>query len=178
MNVVATDQLDPYGAILALHEWPPLLRLIAEILELPELHPVADPMLRCNFTLLGEGDEHGWHFDSNDFVVTLMVQPAESGGDFEFAPNVRSAGRPNFEGVRAVMDEAPGSTRLIRATPGTLSVFRGRRSLHRVTRVRGSRLRINAILSYHESPGLVNGPETQRRVFNRAFGEPLAIVFR
>ena len=152
----------------------PLVRLVADILEMPELHVVADPMMRCNFTILGDGDEHGWHFDGNDFVVSLMIQQAESGGEFEFAPNVRDSGRPNYEDVRAVMDERPGSSRLIRAEPGTLALFRGRRSLHRVTRVRGSRQRIIALLSYHETPGLVNGPEAQRRVFNRAYGEPIA----
>ncbi len=173
MNVVATDQIDPDGPILAIYEWPPLVRLIADILELPELHVVADPMMRCNFTYLGDGDEHGWHFDGNDFVVSLMVQRAESGGDFEFAPNIRSSGRPNYEGVRKVMDETPGTTRLIRAEPGTIAVFRGRRSLHRVRKVRGQRLRVMALLSYHETPGLMNGPAAQRRVFDRAYGEPV-----
>ncbi len=176
MNVVATDQIAPDGPVLALYEWRPLVELVADVLELPELHVVADPMMRCNFTYLGEGDEHGWHFDGNDFVVSLMVQQADSGGDFEFAPNVRSADRPNFDGVRDVMDEKPGTTRLIRAAPGTLAIFRGRRSLHRVTRVRGRTLRIIALLSYHETPGLVNGPEAQRRVFDRAYGEPAPVA--
>ncbi len=176
MNVVATDQIDQNGPILAVHSWPHLVRLVADILEMPELHVVADPMMRCNFTILGGGDEHGWHFDGNDFVVSLMIQQAESGGEFEFAPNVRDTGQPNYEGVRAVMDETPGSSRLIRAEPGTLALFRGRRSLHRVTRVRGSRQRIIALLSYHETPGLVNSPEAQHRVFNRAYGEPIAGV--
>ena len=175
MNVIATDQIDPDGPILAIYEWPPLVRLIADILEMPELYVVADPMMRCNFTYLGDGDEHGWHFDGNDFVVSLMVQRADSGGDFEFAPNIRSSGRPNYEGVREVMDEKPGTTRLIRAEPGTIAVFRGQRSLHRVKKVRGQRLRIMALLSYHETPGLMNGEAAQRRVFDRAYDEPLAV---
>ena len=174
MGVVATDQIDAEGPILAIYEWPPLIRLVADILEMPELHVVADPMMRCNFTFLGNGDEHGWHFDGNDFVVSLMIQQAASGGEFEFAPNIRGLDRPNYEGVRDVMDERPGCTRLIRAGPGTLILFRGRRSLHRVTRVQGHRLRVIALLSYHETPGLVNGPAAQRRVFNRAYGESVS----
>ena len=173
MGVVATDQIDADGPILAVYEWPPLVRLIADILERRELHLVADPMMRCNFTILGDGDEHGWHFDGNDFVVSLMIQPAISGGEFEFAPNIRDSGRPNFAGVREVMDGKSGSTRLIRAVSGTLALFRGRRSLHRVRRVHGPQPRIIALLSYHETPGLMNGPEAQRRVFNRAYGESI-----
>ena len=172
MGVIATDQLAPEGPLLALHAWPPLLRLVADILQMPELHPVADPMMRCNLTFLGDGDEHGWHFDGNDFVVSLMIQPAETGGEFEFAANIRTADRPNYAGVRQVMDGVAGTTRRIRAEAGALALFRGRRSLHRVTRVRGTRLRIIALLSYHETPGLVNGPDAQRRVFARAYGEP------
>ena len=171
MHVAATDQMDPNGPTLAIYEWLPLARLVADILDLPELHVVADPMMRCNFTYLGDDDEHGWHFDGNDFVVSLMIQPAEIGGLFEFAPNIRDVGRPNYEVVRDVMDERPGTTRRIRAEAGTLALFRGRRSLHRVTRVHGSRQRIIALLSFHQTPGLVNGPDAQRRVFSRAYGD-------
>lgn len=168
MWVTATDQMDPEGATLKIYEWPPLVQLIADILKLEALYTVADPMMRCNYTFLGDGDEHGWHFDGNDFVVSLMIQSPEDGGAFEFAPNIRDDQNPNYAGVRDVMDETPGTTKVIRAKPGTLALFRGRRALHRVTRVSGERKRIIALLSYHEQPGLMNGPEAQFRVFGRS----------
>ena len=31
-----------------------------------------------------------WHFDTNDFAVTVLVQPADEGGIFEFVPQIRS----------------------------------------------------------------------------------------
>jgi len=174
MWVTATDQMDPKGATLAIYEWPPLVRLVADILGLKSLYTVADPMMRCNYTFLGNGDQHGWHFDGNDFVVSLMIQSAEQGGAFEFAPNLRDDNTPNYEMVSDVMDEKPGTTKLIGAEPGTLALFRGRHALHRVTRVSGNRQRIIALLSYHEQPGLMNGADAQFRVFGRAY-EPLSI---
>ena len=172
MWVTATDQMDPAGATLMIYEWTPLIRLVADILDLDDLFTVADPMMRCNYTFLGDGDEHGWHFDGNDFVVSLMIQAADTGGAFEFAPNIRDADAPNYAGVRDVMDDKPGLTRKINAKPGTLALFRGQRALHRVTRVSGDTKRIIALLSYHEQPGLMNGPDAQFRVFGRSHGQP------
>ena len=175
MWVAATDQMDPENATLQIYEWKPLIKLVADILDLPALYTVSDPLMRCNYTFLGDGDEHGWHFDGNDFVVSLMIQSAETGGAFEFAPNIRDDENPNYAGVRDVMDETPGTTKLIHAQPGTLALFRGRRALHRVTRVSGSQMRIIALLSYHEQPGLMNGPEAQFRVFGRSYNAPAPI---
>lgn len=171
MQVAATDQMDPAGATLALYEWDVLTDFLREMLDLPALYLVRDPLLRCNFTYLRDGDEHGWHFDGNDFVVSLLLQSAEEGGVFEFAPGIRDDGDENYDGVAAVMEGIPGLTRLIRAEPGTLALFRGRRALHRVTRVSGARPRIMLLLSYDEREETVWGAEAQRRVFGRAAGE-------
>lgn len=172
MQVTATDQMAPDGPTLSVYEWPPLADLVADILDLPELHRVADPLMRCNFTILGDGDEHGWHFDQNDFVVSLLIQKAEAGGVFEFAPNIRTDDQENFDEVRAVMDERSGHVRRIAAEPGTLALFRGQRALHRVTRVRGPRPRIIALFSFDTRPGMHFGSDSQRRVFARTQNDP------
>ena len=39
-------------------------------------------------------------------------------------------------------------------SPGTLNVFRGKNTLHRVTPVKGSRDRIIAVFSYYENKGV------------------------
>jgi len=171
MRVLATDQLDAAGPTLALYEWEPLTALVRDLLGLDRLYRVEDPLMRCNVTYLSEGDEHGWHFDGNDFVVSLMLQAAERGGAFEYAPGIRTAEDENFDGVAAVMDGRPGLSRLLAVEPGTLALFRGRRALHRVTRVEGARPRIILLLSYDERRETVWGPEAQRRVFGRAAGE-------
>lgn len=102
-NVVATDELPPDGDIMRLYREEALTALIADILEQEPLYRAADAMLSCTVTAMHDGDEHGWHFDSNDFVVSLLLQAPERGGDFEFAPYVRGEDEENFLAVAAVM---------------------------------------------------------------------------
>ncbi|MCB9946374.1 MAG: arpA protein [Rhodospirillaceae bacterium] len=175
MWVTATDQMDPAGPTLAVYDWQPLTDLVRDILGLPALYRVADPLMRCNFTILRDGDAHGWHFDGNDFVVSLLLQKPEEGGLFEYAPGIRSGRDENYDGVRAVMDDTPGLTRFQDVAPGTLVLFRGRQALHRVTPVRGARPRVIALLSYDERPEQVWGPDSHRRVFGRTVGEPAVV---
>ena len=36
-----------------------------------------------------DGCARAWHYDGSDAVVTLMLQKADEGGEFEFAPFIR-----------------------------------------------------------------------------------------
>jgi hypothetical protein len=36
------------------------------------------------------GDHDSWHFDQTDFVVSMLLQPSERGGDFEYSPHIRT----------------------------------------------------------------------------------------
>jgi hypothetical protein len=167
MWVVATDQLPATGATLALFEWDPLTRLIADILAIPALYRVEDPLLRCVATVLREGDQHGWHFDGNDFVVSLLLQGAKAGGEFEFAPNIRSDGSENYDEARSVMDGSSTLTKRISVQPGTLMLFCGKRALHRVSPVQGDRQRIIALFSYDTEPGMLYSATTQQNAVGR-----------
>lgn len=167
MKAIATDCLDPHGPVLQVYEWNELTDLVAEILDIPKLYRVRDPLLRCGISILGEGDTHGWHFDQNAFVVSLLIQKPESGGVFEFAPAIRGDGNENFDEVRAVMDECSDRTRQLAVEPGTLALFRGSHAVHRVTPVQGNRPRIIALFSYDPAPDMDFGAETQMRVFGR-----------
>lgn len=171
MNVLATDQLDASDPTLRLFEWDPLLDLVRDVLGLDELHRLTDPLMRCAITFLRDGDQHGWHFDGNDFVVSLLLQDGEAGGLFEYAPGVRSADAENYDAVRATMDEQPDTTRLLDLRPGTLALFQGRYALHRVTEVVGDRPRIIALFSYDEAPVSNHCADTHRRIFGRTVGE-------
>lgn len=168
MNSVATDQFDPNGSVLRLYRWDGLTRLIADMLDEPLLYRVADPLMSCNATILGDGDQHGWHFDSNDFVVSLLLQAAEAGGRFEFAPAIRSAGDENLPGVAAAMDGTSPLLRQPPMAPGALILFRGRNSLHRVTPVLGGRKRIIALFSYDRRPDMNFAERSRINVFGRS----------
>ena len=57
---------------------------------------------------------------------------------------------------------------IITLTPGTLNVFRGKHTAHRVTPVEGDRPRMIAVFSYFDRPGVRFTAEEQRGFYGRA----------
>ncbi len=113
-----------------------------------------DPYQSPNISVMDEGGCQQWHFDSGDMVTTLLLQAPEAGGIFEYAPAIRSDQNENFDAVQAVLEGGSERVRQNRLKAGTLSLFRGHYSLHRVTPVEGKRQRIQAILGYSGRPDL------------------------
>ena len=135
-----------------LYEWDGLVPFLREVLEVPSLYRDADPAGACSMMFYDEDDELGWHFDNSEFAVTLMLQVCDGGGGYEYAPAIRSAENENADTIRALLAGARAHVRSLDIEPGTLTLFRGRYSLHRVTPVVGSRARVNAVLSYASVP--------------------------
>jgi len=154
VEVVAYDLFPSDSALRALYEWDPLLDFVRRCLGVAELHRYADPFGALNVAVMRDGDRLGWHFDMSDFVVSLALQASESGGDFENAPHLRSPGDENVDAVRAVLDGDRARVRVEPMTPGTLMLFAGRNSLHRVSPIAGPRPRYVALLAYAEHPGV------------------------
>ena len=102
---------------------------------------------------MGEGDQLQWHFDQTDFVVSLAIQSAEAGGDFEVVPRIRSAEDECYDEVASVLAGDRSRVETLPMTPGTLLIFEGRNSLHRVSPVSGSRWRHVGLLAYDTKPG-------------------------
>jgi hypothetical protein len=123
---------------------------------------------------MAEGDELQWHFDQTDFVVSLALQSAEVGGDFDVAPRIRSATDENYPGVARVLGGNPEAVVTLALTPGTLLVFEGRHSLHRVSPIHGSRLRHVGLLAYDTTPGTMGSDLLRMDRYGRteAFPEP------
>lgn len=172
MHVVATDLFPAQGMFRRLYESAALTDLVADLLEEPSLHRCADPLLSCAATVMGEGDQHGWHFDSNDFVVTLLLQKPEAGGEFEFCPGIRTDEDQNFPGVAAVMDGTAPGLHQPRVEAGTLMLFRGKYAIHRVTPVVGKRQRVIAIFSYDRQPGMMFSERTRLQAVGRTASLP------
>jgi hypothetical protein len=166
-GTIGYDQLGADSPIRALYEWDGLTRLVAALTGEPVLHRCADPLVACVVTVLGDGDAHAWHYDDNDFVVSLLLQSAEQGGVFEYAPDIRGEDDENYEAVRRVFDGERSAVVAEPLAPGTLSLFRGRRSLHHVTQVSGRRERLIALFSYDRRPGMVFRPEVHLSTLGR-----------
>lgn len=167
MGAIAYDLLPADSTTRALYEWPALTRFIATLTGEPELYTCADPLAACVITVLEPGGSHAWHYDQNDVVVSLLLQSAERGGAFEYAPNIRSDEDENYAAVQRMLDGDPGLKRTDAITPGCLALFRGRRSLHHVTEVEGARPRLIALFSYDRKPGMMFSPEVHLRALGR-----------
>lgn len=165
---ITDDQIPDGSPLRALYQDRSFQGFLCEVLGEESLHPYADPQSSINYHYYRPGQELGWHFDNSSFAVTLMIQAPESGGVFEYISALRdsSCGDMNYAGVTDALDGALESITLdIRA--GTLALFRGRDSLHRVTPVEGSTLRIQVVLAYNTEPGIALSEQARRTFYGR-----------
>ncbi len=167
LGCLADDQIPAGAALRTIYDWPALRGFIAAVLDKPALHPYADPLGSLNINVSRAGQQLGWHFDNADFVTTIMLQQAERGGVFEYLPRLRQPGDDNHAGIGRVLDGARRGVRRIDGSPGTLVLFRGRYSLHRVTPVEGTRARLTAVLAYDTEPGRMLTEHTRRLFYGR-----------
>lgn len=164
---VARDRIPARHLLQGLYEHRGLQRLLAACVERPEIHPLADPYAGLTLNVVAPGDDHPWHFDTNEIAVSLLTQAAETGGTFEYCPGIRAPGEENLAGVREVLYGDRGRVRSLELRPGDLQIFRGRYSLHRVTPVRGATPRHTAIFAYSDRPGVLGSPTRTRQLFGR-----------
>jgi hypothetical protein len=176
---VARDQIDPDAIIHRLYSDPRFQRFVADCFQLEQLHELADPLSGLVLNVIQPGLEHPWHFDTNEFTVSLLTREPTDGGIFEYCPNIRSATAENLHAVRAVLDgRGEAVIRRLRLRPGDLQLFQGRYSLHRVSRVLGDTARHTAIFAYSERPGVIGSPARTRQLFGRVLPEHLAAAGR
>ena len=165
---VARDQIPPRSIVARLHTDPRFQRFIAACFGLDRVHELADPLAGLCLNVLAPGRQHPWHFDTNEFTVSLLTQAPEGGGEFEYCAQIRSARTENLPAVRAVLDgRADHLVRRLHLRPGDLQLFRGRYALHRVREVAGGTARHTAILAYTARPGVISTPERTRQLFGR-----------
>lgn len=168
LDVVAYDQFPADSMVRALYEWDPLMDFVGKILRHDSLFRYADPFGALNLSVMREGHMLGWHFDQTDFVVSIAIQPSVEGGHFENVPMVRSANNDNADVVAAIRrGDRDDLARTEPMTPGTLMVFNGRWSYHRVTEVRGDTPRHVALLAYDTKPGTDSNNELKLARYGR-----------
>ena len=129
------------------YESDALLEFVRQVLDVPQLHCSADPLDAAQIAFFETGDQLG--------------------GQFEFLPALRSATDSNHRGVLAALDGARDGVHTLTTSPGTLALFRGHWSLHRVAAVTGNRPRINSVFTFGERPGMRLTPLTQKLFYGR-----------
>lgn len=167
-NGFVAGDLIPKGTLIrSLYENKAFQSFIAAAIEEPVLYEYADPLAGLVVNCLRPGCEHPWHYDSNDFIVTMMTKAPEAGGTFEYCPKIRNADDENIEEVSRVLNGDRSKVRALDLKPGDLQIFYGRLSLHRVAEVKGSRERHTLIFGYAREPGFIGRAARTRKLFGR-----------
>ena len=164
----ALDDIPADSPVRTAYESDELTAFVGAALEIDPIYRSEDPLGALNYMYYAPGDELGWHFDGADFVVTLLLQGSQAGGVFEFAPMLRTVDDRNDEGVRSLLAGTSDRVQTMSGEAGTLALFRGHWSPHRVTPVEGAQTRVNAVLSYARAPGHRLTAETYRLFYGRA----------
>lgn len=147
----AADTIAPSSPLKVLYEWQPMVDFVKEALQQPTLYPSGCSLGKYIVNVFNPGDRLGWHFDNSEFSVNVILQPAEVGGAFQFAPQSHGA---VDEMAEFPADEEVESQLNVVAPPllsGSIYLFNGRHSLHRVSPVEQGK-RINAIFTYNSAP--------------------------
>lgn len=154
--------------VLAIYAYPPFARFLAAAMGKPILHRMQDPLARVNVMGYRQGEALNWHFDRAEFTTTLLLQAPQSGGEFEYRSGLRSASDPNYAGVATLLEGRDPQVQRLRLKAGTLNVFRGKNTAHRVTTVQGPLERMVAVFSYYEKPGVVFSAQERIGFYGRA----------
>ena len=165
---ITTDQIPAESVLRTLYDAREFREFLCAVLDVTELHEYADTLSSINLHYASEGQELGWHFDNSSFAITLMIQEPESGGAFEYVKDVRDAdkGEMNYELCGKILDgEVP--TKSLYMDAGSLVLFRGRNSMHRVTPVVGNRTRMLVVLAYNTEPGISLSESARMTFFGR-----------
>ncbi len=164
---VAYDCLPKDGLLKQLYLWDPLMNFIGAILDKKPFFRFADPLGACSINVFVDGGQHGWHFDESEFTITLMLQRPDEGGFFEYVPQIR--GLANEEKiVGGVLDGKRDGVRQLPFEPGTLLVFGGNQTIHRVTQVKGKTPRLVPVLCFAETPDHKNSEQVRKLFWGRA----------
>lgn len=164
---VTRDMIPPYAVGHRLYAAAAFKRFVAACVGRDRVFEYADPLAGLVATVIPPGGQYPWHYDTNEFVVTIMTQAPAAGGRFEYVQDLRTPGDENLAGLGRVLTGDRSSVRSIQMVPGDLQLFLGRYSLHQITPVEGDLDRHVLVCSYAERPGVIGPTDRTRSVYGR-----------
>jgi hypothetical protein len=181
---IAYDELERQGPLYQLYNDERFVEFVKNVTNKKEMYRLGDPLGACTVNVFRPGGFHAWHFDEAEFTTTLCLQQSEQGGEFEFTQPLRqdqnivecSASVAAVINAHSCYNAACGepslptvSTTTAEFQPGTLQIFAGRYSFHRVKPVpeTATKDRLVAVLCFASEPGVVNSPDVQEMFWGR-----------
>ena len=162
-----SDLFEKNSEMKFLYEQEELLKFISACLGVSPIYRWADPLACHAYNVMKPEGVLPWHFDSCEFTLSLMIQKPEKGGIFEYCPFIREPGNENFDEVKKVLDGDRTRVRQLKLELGDLQIFKGRFTLHRVTKVEGKKPRYLCIPAYVLDPWRVNTPEHSEAIYGK-----------
>jgi len=154
---LVNHQIPNNALIRKLYLLEPLLDFVRRVFGAKTLYRMQCPHFSLTIKIEPQGGTDSWHYDGNDGVVSLLLQQASTGGEFEYAPYIRTETQENYEQVARVLADPDRWAKRPRFEPGTFVFFNGKRSLHRVREVGvTTQPRIVALLSYDQRPDYID----------------------
>ena len=165
-NFISADNFPKNSTLRTIFDFPYFDSFIKYCVREENFYRYADPLADVIINMAEEGNGFPWHFDTNDFTVTIAIQNAENGGEFEYVPKIRNKDE-NFEEVKKVLNGSSKKIISIELQPGDLQIFFGRNSIHRVAPLIGKKPRYVAIFSYVGEPGMIGSPERTKQLYGK-----------
>ena len=100
---INSDDLEKDSDLNAIYESDEMLKFVSDSLGVYPLYKWADPLGKNPYSIMHENHYFPWHFDGNEFTLSILVQKAEKGGLFEYSPDLRDTNNENFDGVTKVL---------------------------------------------------------------------------
>lgn len=166
-DTLCLDQMTD-SAMAQLYNWPEFGQFLAAVMDKPALYTMADPLAGVNVMSYTEGQTLNWHFDRSEFTTTVLLQAPEQGGAFIYRTDLRCDDDPNYEGVARLLNGEDPDVRTMDLTPGTLNVFRGKNTPHKVGDVKGRTPRVISVYSFFDHPGVTFTDEERIGFYGRA----------
>ncbi len=166
---INSDILTTDSALRRIYDSDIMLHFVWDCLGTPRpIYRWADPLGRNPYGVMEPGHYLPWHFDGNEFTVSILAQRADDGGVFEYVPNIRRPDAENYEHISHVLAGGCDGVRELDLIPGDLQLFAGRYSMHRVTRIAGSTTRYIGLPTYVHDPYRMNRPFHSTSIYGRA----------
>ena len=171
---LADDQIPRETGLKQLYHSEMLTDFVRRVQKKDQLYRCADAFQALNVVALHPESWHAWHYDTTECTVTLLLQAADTGGEFTFLPNSRDDESEDREAVDRLLAGDMSHAQTFSRGAGAFTLFRGGYSLHGVTKVEGSRPRISAIMTYDEQPGRVIDDEINIRIYGKRVADILS----
>lgn len=179
-HIVDYAKLEDTSPVKQLYNNVRFRQMISEIVGLPELHLSSCAFNAAYVNVFETGHGLGWHFDRSEFGVNLVLSSPSDGAEFEFHHHTRSDEElQSFKKVSEVLAQGsahPEVSKPAAVQPGDVVIFNGRLNMHRVTPVRGSSPRTNAIFTFEKQPGAKGNAYMLQKFFGRSLEEQAAYM--